>query len=178
MTIQGEGRAHAFPAHADADTRVLILGSLPGVASLAAHQYYAHPQNQFWRLVGGVIGVDLAALAYPDRLAALAAARIGLWDTIASAHRRGSLDGAIRAAETRDIAAFAATLPALRLIAFNGATAARLGRAALVDTGRLGRAALAGTPLALLDLPSSSAANARLPFAAKQAQWQALAVAL
>ena len=164
MTLAGEGRHHAFPPHADAETRVLILGSLPGAASLAAHQYYAHPQNQFWRLVGGAIGSDLAAMAYPARLAALTAAGIGLWDVIASARRPGSLDGAIRAAETRDLAGFAATLPALRMVAFNGATAARYGRGAL-----------AGSGVVLLDLPSSSAAHARLSLAAKQAAWNAIA---
>ena len=69
----------------DAQTRVLVCGSLPGEASLAAGRYYAHPANQFWRLVGGVIAQDLVPLDYPDRLAALLAAGIGLWDTVASA---------------------------------------------------------------------------------------------
>ncbi len=88
--------ARSFPPIANARARVLILGSMPGVASLEAGQYYAHPRNAFWRLVGDVAGRELAALPYDDRLAALLDARIGLWDVIASAERAGSLDAAIR----------------------------------------------------------------------------------
>ena len=84
-------RKVGFDPVVDANTRLLILGSLPGDASLRAAQYYGHPQNAFWRLIGGVIGRDLAALPYDHRLAALKAARIGLWDVIASAERPGSL---------------------------------------------------------------------------------------
>src|SRR4051812_10192514 len=78
------------------DTRVLILGSLPGAASLAASQYYGHPRNHFWRLVGDVIGVDLVEMDYHARLTALLEHRIGLWDVIAEARRIGSLDSEIR----------------------------------------------------------------------------------
>src|SRR5690606_19780409 len=108
-------------------TRVLILGSLPGERSLAAGRYYAHPRNRFWHLVGRVIGIDLELLAYEARLAALLAAGIGLWDTVATARRDGSLDAAIRDAEATPLAGIVATLPALRAVAFNGATAARIG---------------------------------------------------
>jgi TDG/mug DNA glycosylase family protein len=158
-------RARAFAPVAGPGTRVLILGSLPGEASLRAGQYYAHPRNLFWHLVGGVIGTDLAALAYPERLSALERAGIGLWDVIASARRRGSLDAAIRDHAPADLAALVARLPALRAVGFNGATAARLGRAALA----------AHPGLALIDLPSSSPAYAALPRAAKAARWQELA---
>ena len=153
-------RKSAFPPIVAPDTRVLILGSLPGEASLAAGRYYAHPQNQFWRLVGGAIGHDLAALDYDARLALLRLARVGLWDTVASAHRQGTLDAALRRIEAAALAELAAELPALRAVAFNGATAARLGRKAL-----------GGTALALLDLPSSSPAYAALPFAQKAESW-------
>ena len=153
-------RKSSFAPVVAPNTRVLILGSLPGEASLAAGRYYAHPQNQFWRLAGSVIGHDLAALDYAARLAALLAARIGLWDTVATAERRGSLDAALRAVEGAALAELVATLPALRAIGFNGATAARLGRKAL-----------GGTPLALIDLPSSSPAYAAMPFAAKAEIW-------
>lgn len=156
-------RAGAFAPVADARTRVLILGSLPGTASLAAGQYYAHPRNDFWRLIGAVTGVELAALPYRARLAALLGAGVGLWDVIASARRRGSLDAAIREAETADLATLAARLPALRAVAFNGAKAAALGRRRLAEVPRL----------VLIDLPSSSPAHAR-PLAAKLAAWQAL----
>lgn len=154
-------RARAFAPICPPETRLLVLGSLPGAASLAAGRYYAHPRNLFWTLLGPVIGQEeLPLLAYDERLLALAAARIGLWDTIASAERRGSLDGAIRAAQTAALPELVASLPALRAVAFNGAKAAAIGRSAL-----------AGTALALFDLPSSSPAYAAMPFAEKRARW-------
>ena len=161
-------RKRAFDPVVDADTRLLILGSLPGDASLRAGQYYGHPQNAFWRLIGGVIGRDLAALSYEDRLAALRTAGVGLWDVIASAERPGSLDAAIRAPEAADLRGLVATLPALRAVAFNGGKAAKLGRAVLADRPE---------GVALIDLPSSSPAHAR-PFEEKAAAWAALAHAL
>lgn len=106
---------------------------------------------------------DLPALAYEARLAALLSAGIGLWDTIASATRPGSLDAAIRAAEAAPLRDLVATLPALRAVGFNGAKSAGIARKAL-----------AGTGLALVDLPSSSPAHAALPFEAKRARWLAL----
>ena len=145
------------------DTRVLALGSLPGEASLAASRYYEHPQNQFWRLIGEVIGHDLAVLNYDARLAALLAAKIGLWDTVASAQRPGSLDSALRDVEATALGDLVAALPELRAVAFNGATAARIGRKALGETS-----------LALLDLPSSSPAYAAMAFAEKAQQWKSL----
>ena len=153
-------RKSSFPPVVAPDTRVLILGSLPGEASLAAARYYAHPQNQFWRLIGSVIGVDLPSLDYEERLATLLGARVGVWDTVASARREGSLDASLREVEAAALGDLVATLPALRVVGFNGATAARLGRRAL-----------GATPLALLDLPSSSPANARLSFADKAESW-------
>ena len=138
---------------------MLVLGSLPGDASLAAARYYAHPGNGFWRLMGAVTGVALPGLAYEDRLAALADARIALWDTIGSARRVGSLDSAIADARANDLAAFVATLPALRAVGLNGGLAARHGTRAL-----------AGTGLALVPLPSSSAANTAR-FEVKREAW-------
>ena len=85
---------------------LLILGSLPGEASLRAQRYYAHPQNQFWRLLGSAIGEDLAAMTYDDRLARLAARGIALWDVVGEARRLGSLDGAIRGATPNRLADF------------------------------------------------------------------------
>ncbi len=143
---------------------MLILGSLPGEASLAARQYYAHPQNRFWDLIGAVTGRDLPALPYDARLTALLCAGVGLWDVIASAVRTGSLDAAIREAEEAPLRDLVATLPNLRAVGFNGGTAARIGRRAL-----------AGTGLTLIDLPSSSPAYAAMPLAAKRERWLALA---
>ncbi len=159
---------HCFPPVTRPDTRLLVLGSLPGAISLAEQRYYAHPRNLFWRLVGAVTGHDLVPLAYEDRLAALLDAKVGLWDTVASATRVGSLDTAIRLHEASDLAALLATLPELRAIAFNGATSAKIGRRQL-----------GGDPgVVLLDLPSSSPAHASLSFEQKLARWQALAAYL
>src|SRR5690242_717804 len=110
------------------DAQLFILGSLPGDASLAAQRYYAHPTNQFWRLVGHAIGEELQWLSYDERLERLAARRIGLWDVIASASRRGSLDQAIREAEHNRIEHLLHDFPDLRAVAFNGSTAAAVGR--------------------------------------------------
>ncbi|WIY70354.1 DNA-deoxyinosine glycosylase [Aquidulcibacter paucihalophilus] len=153
----------AFDPVVDSHTRLLILGSLPGDASLKAGQYYGHPQNGFWRLVGGVISVDLVAQPYPDRLEALKAAGVGLWDVIASARRPGSLDTAIRDVEAADLNRLINTLPALRAVAFNGGTAARLGR----------RTLLRPAGIDLIDLPSSSPAHTR-PLSEKAAAWSVL----
>ncbi|MGF7147981.1 hypoxanthine-DNA glycosylase [Sphingomonas zeicaulis] len=120
-------RKASFPLVADADTRLLVLGSLPGEKSLAAGEYYANRGNHFWRLMALVTGEDLPALPYDDRLAALLRRGIGLWDVIADATRAGSLDSAIRDPRVRDLTAVAQSLPTLRAIAFNGGTAARLG---------------------------------------------------
>ncbi len=156
-------RKAAFAPVVDAETRLLILGSLPGDASLKAQQYYGHPQNSFWRLLEPVVEVDLVARSYSERLVALQAAGVGLWDVIASARRPGSLDGAIREAEAADLRRLVDSLPRLRAVAFNGGTAARIGRRTLGP----------GAAPALIDLPSSSAAYT-LPFAGKAQRWAVL----
>ncbi|MCX7282582.1 MAG: DNA-deoxyinosine glycosylase [Novosphingobium sp.] len=154
-------RKSSFAPLVDDRTRVLILGSLPGEASLAAARYYAHPRNQFWRLVGAVIDVPLADLEYEARLEMLRTYGIGLWDSIGSAKRPGSLDAAIRDVRANPLGALTSGLPALRCIAFNGAKSAAIGEAQLT----------ALTGVALLRLPSSSPAHAALTFDAKLAQW-------
>lgn len=150
-----------LPPIARPNTRLFILGSLPGDASLAARRYYAHPTNQFWRLLGLAIGEELHSLEYDDRLELLAKRRIGLWDVIASASRLGSLDQAIRLAEHNQIEHLLHDFPELRAIAFNGSTAASAGRKLIGDPPSRAR---------LIDLPSSSAANTR-PFQQKAAAW-------
>ena len=154
-----------LPPIARPNARLFVLGSLPGDASLSAQRYYAHPTNQFWRLLGEATGEELQALSYEDRLGRLAEWRIGLWDVIASARRPGSLDQAIRLAEHNRIEQLLRDFPDLRAVAFNGATAATIGRR------------LIGEPppgLMLLDLPSSSAANTAA-FADKLSAWSRLA---
>lgn len=153
---------HCFAPVVRPDTRVLVLGSLPGAASLVAGRYYAHPRNQFWRLIGAVIGRELEPLPYEERLGALLGGGVGLWDTVAAAVRPGSLDAAIRLHEASDLPGLVARLPALRAVAFNGGTAARIGRRALGAPG-----------CDLIDLPSSSPAFTA-PFAEKCARWLAL----
>ena len=145
------------------DACLLILGSLPGEASLKAQRYYAHPQNQFWRLLGAALGEDLAGLDYDERLARLAARGIALWDVVGEALRRGSLDGAIRSARPNPLAEYVAAHPRLNAVAFNGQTAAKLGRLALSGISEM----------QLIDLPSSSPAYT-LPFAWKVERWAEL----
>jgi hypoxanthine-DNA glycosylase len=154
-----------LPPIARLDAQLFLLGSLPGDASLAARQYYAHPTNQFWRLLGRAIGEELQTLSYDDRLQRLAERRIGLWDVIASASRPGSLDQAIREAEHNRIHHLLHDFPDLRAIGFNGTTAASIGRKLIGEP----------TPhVSLIDLPSSSAANTT-PIAAKAEAWSRLA---
>lgn len=154
-------RKASFPPVVSADTKLLLLGSLPGEASLRAERYYAHPQNQFWRLTGAVIGEeDFHQLDYDRRLDRLRATGVGLWDVVADAVRPGSLDGAIRDHRPNDLAALVATLPALRAIGFNGGTAARIGRRMIGDPAGI----------TLVDLPSSSPAFTR-PLSEKREKW-------
>jgi double-stranded uracil-DNA glycosylase len=154
-----------LPPIARPNASLFVLGSLPGDASLAAQRYYAHPTNQLWRLLGNAIGAELQALSYEERLAQLSERRIGLWDVIASAARSGSLDQSIRGAEHNQISHLLRDFPHLRAIAFNGSTAARIGRKLIGESPR---------HLALIDLPSSSAANTA-PFYKKAAAWGRLA---
>ncbi|WCM29576.1 DNA-deoxyinosine glycosylase [Sphingomonas sp. QA11] len=149
------------------EVRLLMLGSLPGDRSLAAGRYYAHPQNQFWRLMSGVIGRDLVVLDYDDRLAALLAAHVGLWDVVASARRDGSSDAAIRDPVGNDLPGLVSSLPALRTVGFNGATAFRHGSARLAGV----------TDISLVALPSSSPLHT-VGIAAKQPLWDRLREAL
>ena len=143
---------------------LLVLGSFPGRASLHAGQYYGHPQNQFWRLLNEVLGVPLTSNSYAQRLELLQSKGVGLWDVITSAQREGSLDSAIRQPEVSDLHSLLDRLPQLRVIAFNGGTAARIGRKQLGARGE---------SLRLVDLPSSSPAYT-LAFDAKLARWMEL----
>ncbi|MBB5020010.1 hypoxanthine-DNA glycosylase [Chitinivorax tropicus] len=158
-------RKPSFPPIFQADARLLILGSLPGDASLDAAQYYAHPRNQFWRLLGDLLQQPLVELSYPQRLDLLIKHRIALWDVIADAHRDGSLDSQIRAERHNDLTSLIRQLPALRLIAFNGKTAAKQAQA------------IATLGIDMLTLPSSSPAF-RLPYEQKRTHWLGMLRAL
>jgi hypoxanthine-DNA glycosylase len=139
----------------------LILGSFPSVTSLARGQYYAHPQNQFWRLVGAAIGVPLHDQDYDRRLRTLLAHRIGLWDVVGRCERAGSLDSAIRDARGNALAGILDAAPRLARVFFNGRTA---GRARPLFDARGYRTVL---------LPSSSPAYT-LAFEAKRRAWAAI----
>ena len=145
----------------DADTRMVVLGSFPGVASLQAQQYYGHPRNHFWAILGALWHLDLGNAPYAQRLAAARAHGLGLWDVYASCRREGSLDSAIEAAQPNDLVSLTRLAPGLRAIAHNGGESARSMRV----TRALG--------LPALKLPSTSPANASWSFERKLAAWRA-----
>jgi hypoxanthine-DNA glycosylase len=151
---------HALPPVVAPHTRLLVLGSFPGAASLAAGQYYAHPRNQFWPLLGALWGLDLHAMPYAQRLDHLLERGLGLWDVYARCRRRGSLDADIRDAELNDFSTLSRRAPALRGVAHNGGTSARAGRP------------LQALGLATWRLPSSSPAHAGWSFERKLAAWR------
>jgi hypoxanthine-DNA glycosylase len=154
----------SFAPIVDRDTRVLVLGSLPGDRSLAERRYYAHPQNQFWKLMSGVLTRDLVTLEYEARLTALRCAGIGLWDVVGTASREGSTDAAIRDIRANDLAGLIAALPSLRAIGFNGRTALSIGRRQLGASADM---------LAIVPLPSSSPLHT-VGVAVKQPAWDQL----
>lgn len=141
------------------DTRLVVLGSFPGVASLQAGQYYGHPRNHFWPILSALWGVDLSVMPYRRRLAELRARGLGLWDVYAACRREGSLDSAIEAAEPNDLASLTRRAPGLRGVAHNGGESAR----AMAVTQALG--------VPVWRLPSTSPANASWSFERKCAAW-------
>ncbi len=157
MTERLQGLAPVVARHC----RLLILGSFPGVASLQAQQYYGHPRNHFWPLLGAIWGVDLVALSYRQRLAELRRRGLGLWDVYASCRREGSLDQAIAEATFNDLASLRRRAPGLRMVAHNGGESAR----AMRQVAALG--------VEVRRLPSSSPANASWSFERKLAAWGA-----
>jgi double-stranded uracil-DNA glycosylase len=163
------GHIESFPPITSTTARVLILGTMPGRVSLRERQYYAHPQNAFWRIIGAILGFD-PALPYHERVASVQSAGIAIWDVLKACAREGSLDSAIDAASVvpNDFAAFLAEHPDIRRICFNGATAQALYMKHVRP--RLGNDA----HLEYLRLPSTSPANASWSFAEKARAWQAI----
>ena len=141
--------------------RILVLGSFPGVASLAAGQYYAHPRNHFWPVMAALLDEPLPSLPYAERLARIARRGVALWDTIVACERTGSSDQAIRNAVRAEVARVRRASPYIEVVAFNGHTAAR----ALPRWRDAGYAPVA--------LPSTSPAYTR-PLDEKLAAWRAL----
>lgn len=164
-------RVRGFPPVARADARVLVLGSMPGAASLAAGEYYAHPRNAFWFLQGALFGAG-PDLPYAARLERLRGAGVALWDVLAVCARVGSADAAIQRASERanDFAAFLAAHPCVASVFFNGAAAER----AWLRHVAPGLGARGGA-LVCARLPSTSPAYASANRASKLAAWRAVA---
>ncbi len=160
---------HSFDPIADASSRVLILGSMPGKASLRAQQYYAHPQNAFWKILGSLLPGFEPEAAYEKRLADLRARGIALWDVMRSCVRESSLDSDI---ENSSIVAnpfgeFLATRPGIRTICFNGAKAEAAWNKHVRPSLPRARA------FAFYRLPSTSPANASIRYGDKVEAWRA-----
>lgn len=161
-------KASSFKAIAGPDARVLILGTLPGAASLAADQYYAHPRNAFWSIMGELVGAA-ETLRYNERVQRLVERRIALWDVCASARRAGSLDAAIRpdSVVPNDIGGFLRRHADVGLICFNGMKARELfRRLVLPDLVPPTR------DIRRLTLPSTSPAYAGMPYERKLGAWR------
>ena len=164
----GAERLWGLPPLVSATTRVLILGSFPGVASLQARQYYGHPQNQFWKILQAIwpaIPMDMGVDSYEKRSKWLLGRGLGLWDVYASCERSGSLDSAIRHAEVNDFAALKTLCPRLQLIVHNGSESFK-------HASRV-RASLGLDPVLSVRLPSTSPAHARWRLAQKVDVWRA-----
>ena len=160
-------RLHGFPPLVAPTSRVLILGSMPGAASLAARAYYAHPRNSFWPIVADLTGKDAAA-PYDQRARGLLDAGLALWDVARSCVREGSLDAAIEddSVDGNDVAGLLRAHPAIRRVCCNGAKAAALFRKHVADD-------VADLALDVRVLPSTSPAHAGMPLAEKRARWLA-----
>ncbi len=176
-------RLVGLPPLVDERTRVLVLGSFPGVASLVAQQYYGHPRNQFWPVMAHVFQAFLGSvacyesassyqkyesgvpLAYAQRCAWLLAHGVGLWDVYAACQRPGSLDADIRAAEPNDLARLQACCPRLKLVAHNGGESGKHARHTRALFGPHG--------VEVVQLPSTSPANASWSLDRKKAVWGA-----
>ncbi|BCK86375.1 hypothetical protein MIZ01_0130 [Sideroxyarcus emersonii] len=155
---------HSFAPVSKADARVLILGSMPGKASLQQQQYYAHPSNAFWKIMGELAGAH-PALPYARRLRLLEASGIALWDVLASCERESSLDAHIRNESVHDFAGFFARHPHITRVFFNGAKAEQSFRKFVLGKQQL-------PPLTFRRLPSTSPAHAGMCYADKLQAWR------
>ncbi len=165
---EGMSLARSFAPVEDADAVVLILGSMPGKASLAAGRYYAHPRNSFWPIMGELFGAG-PGLSYAERLQVLKSSGIALWDVIASCARQSSLDSRIEPASVvpNDFESFFRSHPAIRRVFFNGAKAEQCFR-------RQVRPSLTRQALQYTRLPSTSPAHAGMSYAEKLNAWRVI----
>ncbi len=159
-------RIFSFPPVARSDARVLILGSMPGKVSLDAQQYYAHPRNLFWPIMGALFGAN-PARSYPERLQILQDHHVALWDVLQSCEREGSLDSDIQCEVAHDFARFFESHPHVSHVFFNGAKAENAFRLHVKDYP---------SHLILTRLPSTSPAHAALSFAHKLSAWEKLRI--
>ena len=159
-------RLHSFPPVSSTNARVLILGSMPGKKSLQQEQYYAHPSNAFWKIMGELVGAH-PQLPYPQRLDILKQSGIALWDVLASCERASSLDAHIRNESANDFASFFAQHPRIKQVFFNGSKAEQCFRKFV-----LGKQVLPA--LEYCRLPSTSPAHAGVRYADKLEAWGAI----
>jgi hypoxanthine-DNA glycosylase len=158
-------RKRGLPPIIDAGVNTLILGSFPSVVSLAAREYYAHPQNHFWKIIAALAKLPQESLdraPYAERKAIALGLGMGIWDVIAACEREGSGDERILNARLNDFGSLRDAAPRLKRVCFNGQAAAKLGRPALVRLA-----------CEILVLPSTSPRNARMSLAQKTAVWDA-----
>jgi len=160
-------RVQSFAPVIGENPRILILGSMPGVASLDAVQYYAHPRNAFWPIMGELFGID-PTTDYAQRIAQISQQPVVLWDTLHSCYRPGSLDSAITrdSVQANDIPGLLGEFTQIKAVACNGATSANYFRKLVLPQ--------ISPPIELLKMPSTSPANAAMNFAQKLAAWRRL----
>lgn len=158
--MKAQERLTGFPLLFGPNARFLILGSFPSTASLAAQQYYAHRQNQFWKILGMILRKPLPELDYASRTQAVLDAGIAIWDVYASCERAGSLDSVIRNPRLNDFAGLQKSAPAIRRVLFNGQTPGRFAPA------------LSALGYETRIMPSTSPANAGLSYERKLAIWR------
>ncbi len=156
---------YSFPVFADKDSRLIILGSMPGRASLDAGRYYAHPRNQFWPIIGEITGMDAAA-PYDERVAALRKSGIALWDVLQSCVRPGSLDSDISNEIPNDFVKLFAAYPGITHVFLNGGKAESCFKRHVLPHLK--------TPIEFTRLPSTSPAHAGMNFEKKLAAWRAI----
>lgn len=162
-------RVRSFEPLVGHQPRILILGSMPGIASLQAVQYYAHPRNVFWPIMAELFGIDSTA-SYSQRVAELSRHPLILWDTLQACHRPGSLDSNIDAktARANDFSGLLKRFPEIRAILFNGATSEKYFKQLVLPN------LPESLEVALLRMPSTSPAHAGMSFEKKLAAWRQL----
>jgi double-stranded uracil-DNA glycosylase len=163
-------KVHSFPPIVAAASRVLVLGTMPGIVSLKAREYYAHPRNAFWRIMGELFGAG-PSLPYDERVAVILSAGVALWDSVEACVRPGSMDKSITDEAPNDFAAFFAAYPDISGVFFNGAKSEAVFRRHVLPTLTAGRRTYTR-------LPSTSPAHAGMTLEAKVQAWSAVRKAL